>query len=529
MDAGDTDELRILDWVRGSEIGEAACVTLVAESDLAAVVRGFGGRPASGETLTLRQAEARLWEQPVLAARQHGSWVLGVEINGWQGSRPEVLTRVSRSTQAVSAYWNVNGVTRFSYARTGQVLTAFETMSPDRREGTDPDVLEPLRAGLPWENADWVPLMLALVGRVTGEHLLPSVLAGEFRLFPLTPWPEQPRSQMSFETAALTYDDPSLAWALRDADDEQLSAVARAAAVQAARTTGLADEPAIVRALSGRVVAGSQALDALAARIQRQARDGAAGDRTAASRFWAVTALREAANPVPLAAAFETVAAAYTCASSNGDNWDSLRLPLLDELGNPEPPSGSLGLKVPPGASAVDRYQWITRHWLAPAGWLLFVKGVNESEFARSLRADGGVAGDGIPALAREPNSALKQAGNWCRGLRWGEPKMTYPTLQHISQDTVVVSATWSGRGRSWIHYLQRGQLVVGFDPLRPDQRVGQEPAFIDGYLDGLPVPVPQQNIVPVLLAIAERLTGIALTPESLDEPQLLVSVLAST
>jgi hypothetical protein len=87
---------------------------------------------------------------------------------GWQGSRPEVLRRISAGGRAVSAYWNVNLTTRFSYAAGGRVLTAFEVMSPDRRHGADPDCLEEARAGLPWEDGEWVPLMLALAFRVTG-------------------------------------------------------------------------------------------------------------------------------------------------------------------------------------------------------------------------------------------------------------------------------------------------------------------------------------------------------------------------
>ena len=77
-----------------------------------------------------------------MAVRDLGSWLLVVEVNGWQGSRPEVLRRVSAGGRAVSAYWNVNLTTRFSYAVDGRVLTAFEVMSPDRRHGADPDCLE---------------------------------------------------------------------------------------------------------------------------------------------------------------------------------------------------------------------------------------------------------------------------------------------------------------------------------------------------------------------------------------------------
>ena len=70
--------------------------------------------------------------------------------------------------------------TRFSYAVSGQLLTAFEAMTPDRRFGADPDALETARAGLPWATGDWVPLLLALAARVTGVRVRPDWLEGDF-------------------------------------------------------------------------------------------------------------------------------------------------------------------------------------------------------------------------------------------------------------------------------------------------------------------------------------------------------------
>jgi hypothetical protein len=101
--------------------------------------------------MTLRDVDARPGED-LVAVRSLGSWVLAVEINGWQGSRTEVLARISRGTRAVSAFWNVNALTRFSYAVEGRVLTAFEAMSPDSRQGAEPDALEATRVGLPWDD-----------------------------------------------------------------------------------------------------------------------------------------------------------------------------------------------------------------------------------------------------------------------------------------------------------------------------------------------------------------------------------------
>ena len=168
--------------------------------------------------------------ETVAAIRDLGSWLLVVEVNGWQGSRPEVLRRVSAGSRAVSAYWNVNGVTRFSYAAGGRVLTAFEVMSPGRRDGEDPGCLEEARAGLPWDAGERVPLMLALMSRVTGLRVAEEWCDGDFAVVPVHPVADDPASTVYPPTQALTYDDGPVAWALLHAGDAARRRVAGIAA-----------------------------------------------------------------------------------------------------------------------------------------------------------------------------------------------------------------------------------------------------------------------------------------------------------
>ena len=68
--------------------------------------------------------------------------------------------------------------------------------------------------------------------------------------------------------------------------------------------------------------------------------------------------------------------------------------------------------------------------------------------------------------------------------------------------------------------------MLARLDPQRPRQRLGADPGILDRYLGGLRMPVrgaTGAGHAPVLLAIAERITGVSLTPESLDLPHLLV------
>ena len=57
--------------------------------------------------------------------------------------------------------------------------------------------------------------------------------------------------------------------------------------------------------------------------------------------------------------------------------------------------------------------------------------------------------------------------------------------------------------------------------------------AFRDPYIAGLPLPFPlpypptghPAAPLPVMLAIAERLTGLAFTPQWLDQPHLIMNL----
>jgi hypothetical protein len=49
-----------------------------------------------------------------------------VEYNGYQGAQGSVLCGASRWGRAASWYWNVNALTRLSFAEGGELLAAFE-------------------------------------------------------------------------------------------------------------------------------------------------------------------------------------------------------------------------------------------------------------------------------------------------------------------------------------------------------------------------------------------------------------------
>lgn len=189
------DEVERFRWVRSSAVQDAACLTLVSSTDATGVAAAFGAvfeeAQSWGFDEFCEEAFARSEKHSMIGVRPVGDWTLVVEENWFEGIRPEVLRRVSVATEAISVFWNVNGMTWFNHAVDGEVRTSFEALFPERRQGTRPDALERLRAGLPWgEGADTVGVMLALAARIIGHVLTPECFEGQFVTYPVSPWPD---------------------------------------------------------------------------------------------------------------------------------------------------------------------------------------------------------------------------------------------------------------------------------------------------------------------------------------------------
>ena len=190
-------------------------------------------------------------DELVLVARVAG-WSVAIEDNGWQGSRPEVLRVLSAGARVVSVYQNVNAYGRFSYAVDGVVLTGFEPLFPQRRWGSQPDLLLPqMRAvGL---DPDWpqppygaVDLVaLALAERLTGVHLDARALDRPLLAAVVTPRLSDPPA--SFR---LRREDARLAAAIGQAAPALLRRAAATAAGHAVRLAQLESDPVVVEALA---------------------------------------------------------------------------------------------------------------------------------------------------------------------------------------------------------------------------------------------------------------------------------------
>ncbi|HUA28653.1 MAG TPA: DUF6461 domain-containing protein [Streptosporangiaceae bacterium] len=115
-------------WVEDSSLRMAATVTVVTGSTAADVLSAFGADPDRPESLSAIAEEMidTMSIDPWVAVLDAGSAVLAVEYNGWQGSDEDLLASASAGGRAASMFWNVEGLTRLSFAERGSCLASFE-------------------------------------------------------------------------------------------------------------------------------------------------------------------------------------------------------------------------------------------------------------------------------------------------------------------------------------------------------------------------------------------------------------------
>lgn len=136
------------------------------------------------------------------ATAVQGDWVLGLEVNGYLGTLPELVEPLSRGTRLVSHFCNVNAVDRFLWYEDGTLRTDFEPLFPAHRLGSTPDELVDLMVDVGFDleededdaftDTPTTEAAFALAARLTGVHLTPRLLDEATFTIGLTP-----RSAMS--------------------------------------------------------------------------------------------------------------------------------------------------------------------------------------------------------------------------------------------------------------------------------------------------------------------------------------------
>ncbi|GGN72408.1 hypothetical protein GCM10010112_40670 [Actinoplanes lobatus] len=156
-------------WIDRSVLTVAATVTVVTGATVEQALRAFGADPDRPERIgSLRRSGQ--W----VSVLDAGGAVVLVEENGYRGANAGVLRAASANGRAASWYWNVNAVTRLSFAEGGELLAAYE---PFGDEDWPPE-LAPVLAGLDFSaNGDRDGKGLVAVERFTGRGLTEDDLA----------------------------------------------------------------------------------------------------------------------------------------------------------------------------------------------------------------------------------------------------------------------------------------------------------------------------------------------------------------
>lgn len=161
------------DLLAHSVLSEAACVAIADATTPDDAIRAYGGDPATAELVTGQQA-ARSWTDGafVLAADVAGATIV-IEINGYQGTRAEVLRPLSAGGRAAAVFWNVDANSEWVYAVAGERKVHFEMLGPLFFQGAEPDLLATEIAAVPFdsEESNFRACGLALAEQVIGTGL----------------------------------------------------------------------------------------------------------------------------------------------------------------------------------------------------------------------------------------------------------------------------------------------------------------------------------------------------------------------
>lgn len=247
---------------------------------------------------------------------------LVVEPNGFQGCRPEVIRRISRSIRgkAASVMWNASGAVVFTAARRGSVVVAAELTA----RGRSADDWSDVPPGLAREaerlirtGVEAVEVGVVLAERFVGVTLVPALLAAGNGYF-VTPHPDDLPNYTLEEVPAPLQRQPSLVQRVGDLSVEELRLLAAWSAQAAATMANLERDRFVAEALRRTAGAGRAGLESVAARVDRRIdelarqeidRDsyGSVESYFTYQRAHAIAAVRNLVNADPLSAALACV------------------------------------------------------------------------------------------------------------------------------------------------------------------------------------------------------------------------------
>jgi hypothetical protein len=122
------------------------CLTFVRGGTEREVLEGFGADPDDTVAGRVAIPFGEVHDRPRVMVGRSGKWVFALEENiPAQGTRPEVLRRVSTRAEAVAVYNDIGkGNDEFAHAVDGEIITAVTASIPPHWQGSEPDRLRSL-------------------------------------------------------------------------------------------------------------------------------------------------------------------------------------------------------------------------------------------------------------------------------------------------------------------------------------------------------------------------------------------------
>ncbi|MBN6056085.1 hypothetical protein JYK22_29430, partial [Nonomuraea sp. RK-328] len=209
-----------------SYLPEQACLTWIRTDDPEEAIRVLGADPA--------QASERTWTEVIgedVLVGRYGGWTLLMEPFTCHGTSEPVL---GTGQEVFSVRWTVNHDVVVSYAREGELVSAFDPLD---LEGADRSWA---RMGADEWRRDWLAAALAQGEELSGLRLDRAWMARPHPAFTPAPDQRRPRLRLDADMRAAVAGDGRLAAVVADPGEHVLPEVVAYAAELAVATTGLA-------------------------------------------------------------------------------------------------------------------------------------------------------------------------------------------------------------------------------------------------------------------------------------------------
>lgn len=271
-------------WVADEEFtwfAVAGCVTVVAGSGPEGALTAIGADLEQSARLEdVVDTDGLSWVSASrLESPAPGEASVLLEDNGWEGSRPEVLARLSKAGKAAAVYWNVNGLVIFACARRGKVLAHIEMPAVDDVDGVPRNLLRLLREAD--RHPDTVAVAMAMAEKFTGIPVPPTpAICRPATAHPITQ-PVLGLRVTTDELLGLGYPTPELVAAVQTATPAARRRLAEWSATQAVEKAELTNEPGVIAMLDQFGQGRPTRQSAQTAALRRLAQRGAAAADTA--------------------------------------------------------------------------------------------------------------------------------------------------------------------------------------------------------------------------------------------------------